>query len=234
MCTRGEEGPRRALLPEAGPGPSVPGRRLSATWKSSVTEYASSSSSSTSTPSTYNPLLLSHRSHPPPLAADKLPTGTLWHPPRAPPFAPCRLQPAPGTTVYRTYVGACALQTVALMPGHCCCHCCYLCCFLVPSQISPLLLLLLRLILHLLDSRYCSLAPLSPACALPFLYRGCWIVSSSHGFTFPFLRKGLSYTFISLFQFSSFSKFTFHIYWKFLFFVKFGFCSLSRLRVPFW
>lgn len=51
------------------------------------TEYASSSSSSssTSTPSTYNPLLLSHRSHPPPLAADKLPTGTLWHPPRAPP-----------------------------------------------------------------------------------------------------------------------------------------------------
>lgn len=180
------------------------------------TEYASSSSSSssTSTPSTYNPLLLSHRSHPPPLAADKLPTGTLWHPPRAPPpFAPCRLQPAPGTTVYRTYVGACALQTVALMPGHCCCHCCYLCCFLVPSQISPLLLLLLlRLILHLLDSRYCSLAPLSPACALPFLYRGCWIVSSSHGFTFPFLRKGLSYMFISLFQFSSFPKFTFHIY----------------------
>lgn len=83
------------------------------------------------------------------------------------------------------------------MPGHCCCHCCYLCCFLVPSQISPLLLLLLRLILHLLDSRYCSLAPLSPACALPFLYRGCWIVSSSHGFTFPFLRKGLSYVYIS-------------------------------------
>ena len=31
-----EEGPRQALLPEAGPGPSVPGRRLSATWKSSV------------------------------------------------------------------------------------------------------------------------------------------------------------------------------------------------------
>lgn len=53
------------------------------------TEYASSSSSSssTSTPSTYNPLLLSHRSHPPPLAADKLPTGTLWHPPRAPPHS---------------------------------------------------------------------------------------------------------------------------------------------------
>lgn len=151
-----------------------------------------------------------HR-HSPPINFLRAPSDI--HPAPPPPFAPCRLQPAPGTTVYRTYVGACALQTVALMPGHCCCHCCYLCCFLVPSQISPLLLLLLlRLILHLLDSRYCSLAPLSPACALPFLYRGCWIVSSSHGFTFPFLRKGLSYTFISLFQFSSFPKFTFHIY----------------------
>lgn len=153
--------------------------------------------------------------------------------PAPPPFAPCRLQPAPGTTVYRTYVSACALQTVALMPGHCCCHCCYLCCFLVPSQISPLLLLLLRLVLHLLDSRYCSLAPLSLACAFPFLYRGCWTASSSHVFTFPFLCKGLSYTFIHLFQFSSFSKFTFHTYWKFLFSVKFGLCSLSRLRVSF-
>lgn len=137
--------------------------------------------------------------HSPPINFLRAPSDIHPAPPR-PPFAPCRLQPAPGTTVYRTYVSACALQTVALMPGHCCCHCCYLCCFLVPSQISPLLLLLLRLVLHLLDSRYCSLAPLSLACAFPFLNRGCRTASSSHVFTFPFLCKGLSYTFIHSFS----------------------------------
>ena len=62
------------------------------------TEYAPASTSTSTSTSTVHlqPLL---RRHPPPLAADKLPTGTLWHPsPRFPTL--CRLQPAPGT-VYR-------------------------------------------------------------------------------------------------------------------------------------
>lgn len=63
------------------------------------TEYAPASTSTSTSTVHLQPLLRRHHFHPPPLAADKLPTGTLWHtPPRFPTL--CRLQPAPGT-VYR-------------------------------------------------------------------------------------------------------------------------------------
>lgn len=117
-------------------------------------------------PATNNPTPRRYRFHPPPLATDKLPTGTLRHPDPSPPktSAACS-QHQELSTGWRLRCPNCAL-----MPGHCCCHCCYLCCFLVPSQISPSPPPLHRLLLLRGLWLRVSLSPPNPRADRPPLY----------------------------------------------------------------